>query len=272
MWLWSVTVRLLLVLAFGLLVLSSNASCQSAPRHLTPAAIRESPSAQPRGNALLTRWQLASDLANEFLESSFNRSLPAGSRVALESHGMRFEAPERTVPVTIVLVDEHPTSACVCANVNTHENLLFAFRPWGEDSDESILTCNTFFDSSVGALSLPEADLAQRLLRLVTILYYERASHISVWEWFKCQWLEWLIGSGHHRISMQRPTAVSHEFFHFWHGIDPPTPTILSLLKREPGLAEQLEARKRESGAWQTRFSEMLEDPDTGAHHGPYQD
>lgn len=248
----------------------------SAPRGvpLTPGSLRVSVESATEADAVLERWESAVELANEFLASSFNRSLPAGSRVSLDATGMRLTTPDRTMPIPVVLIDEYLKSACVCSNVDTHENVVYAFRPWRSDAALPIAASNTFFAGivSVSANDEPTADLAQRLLRLATILYYEEAAHMSSWEVFKCQKLEWLLGSGHHRQSMQRPGAVFFEFFYFWNGVEPPTPTMLQVMKRHPDFERRSAERSREARGWREAFEERLANPDEQADHGPYDD
>ena len=188
-----------------LLAISVFASGCQAPRGvLNPGTIRASAASPEEQVSALERWRLSIDLANEFLASSFNRTLPAGARLSLSPEGMVLRVSTGDTPLRLVLIDEYRDSLCVCATFNTHEDEVYIRRPWGESADLPIATCNTFFHVDFGTLSSPVADLSSSILKAATILHYEKAAHISRWEWFKCQKLEWLIGSGHHRISMER--------------------------------------------------------------------
>lgn len=232
--------------------------CQTPSQQLTPETIRSSPAPVADQDEVLLRWELATKLANEFLASPFNQTLPSDSQLHLSATGMRFSAGDEVMPITLRITDDYRNSSCVCALVDTHRNVVHVRRPWDATRDLPIATCNTFFSQDYGILKNPAANLASATMKLVTILYYEKAAHISSWEWFKCQWLEWLLGSGHHRISMQHPNATVREFHHFWHGMEPPTPTLLQLLRTADNAEEALQRRRQDASSWQESFRELL--------------
>lgn len=240
--------------------------CQTAPeRTLDPDTIRASSIRSSDQVAVLERWRLALAFANEFLASSFNRTLPREARLRLDPGGMQFVTSEREMPIKLLLVDDYRTSSCVCATVDTYKDVVYVHRPWGVDVDLPIEAHNTFFAVEHGTQSA-DVNLATHVLRMASILYYEKHAHISTWEWFKCQWLEWLIGSGHHEYSMQRPDAVSREVFYFWHGVDPLPPSGRRILAREAGAATSLDEllanRSRAAVAWRERFEQYLRERD----------
>ncbi len=190
--------------------------CQVACGELSPEAIRAASLAAAEKSAVLDLWQGAIDLGNEFLASESNRSMPKDARLCLESTGMSLRVLERTIPLKLVLHDDYPRSSCVCATVDTHRDEVLVYRPWGVDAGAPILTHNTFFIPVVSPFGHAQADLAWSILRIAAIFSHETEAHISTWEWFKCQYLEWLLGSGHHRVSMRIPDAVSGEFASYW--------------------------------------------------------
>jgi len=264
-----------LLAALCALLLPFAQACQAAPRYLTPDEVRASTATDQERDAALQSWQTAIELANEFLASSFNRTLPTTARLQLAPDGMRFVTSERAMPVNVVLVDDYRTSSCVCATVDTYKDVVYAHRPWDAARELPIETCNTFFRTPVSSTD-GDVALATHVLRMATILYFERHTHISTWEWFKCQWLEWLIGSGHHEFSMQRPNAVTREMAFFWHGVEPATPTVRRVLKLQAPSAEafehELAERSRAAPSWQERFEAYLRERDQAAGAAATQD
>ncbi|HKB16327.1 MAG TPA: hypothetical protein VKF62_09680, partial [Planctomycetota bacterium] len=86
-------------LARSLLLLSAGlGACRSIP--VTPAAIEACAAPSGEKARALGTWREAVDLANEFLASRFNRTLPA-ARYDLGPDGMRFVAADRAWPIEV---------------------------------------------------------------------------------------------------------------------------------------------------------------------------
>jgi len=251
----------------GLLMLLAQ-GCQAPQRTLTPKSIQASTVSTSDQKAVMQRWQLAIDLANEFLASPFNKTLPRDARLQLDADGMQFGNAERTIPVTVVIIDDYRTSSCVCATIDTYKKVVYAYRPWGAELDLPIESCNTFFETPVG-FDDANLGLATHVLRMATVLYFEKHTHISTWEWFKCQWLEWLIGSGHHKFSMRRTNAVTKEVFYFWNGMEPATPAMKRILagqaKSRAESERKLAERSRGTASWRKQFDAYLRERDGAA-------
>ena len=53
--------------------------------------------------------------------------------------------------VPILLADHYPKSLCICAHVDTADNVVHSFRPWGTDESLPIETNNDFLTPGVRA-------------------------------------------------------------------------------------------------------------------------
>lgn len=83
-------------LALGSILLV--AGCRSL--EITPGALREDPDLHPERALALERWTAAVELANEFLTSSYRRTLPPG-RYDLDDGGMRFVGEHGELPMRV---------------------------------------------------------------------------------------------------------------------------------------------------------------------------
>ncbi len=224
------------------------AGCADLP--ITPATIRAIDAQrvpQPEQESVIAKWREAVAIANDFLASSWRRSLPAGHFTLDDSDGMAFVTERGAWPIAVRCTTWG--DLCVAAGFVAQEREWgFVVGETGAERDE--LVDNTLF-LRPDRWGKPAQEVAELILHETAHVVW-REGTIGTWNSL-AYYLEalFLFRTTDHSAE-ERPNAVSHEFRWYWQA------------RAQPEFAT--------FAPWRQAIDDHLAREEDDCDHGPYED
>lgn len=174
---------------------------------ISPRALSEQP--DPQHTAALAQWSHAVELANEFLDSDYRRTLPPG-HFELLPEGMRFNGSERSLPIEVHSTEWGKFVVQAGFAAQEREN---GFVVGSQPPRKDPLLDHSFFRFGDGRL-LPASSIAELTLHETTHVIY-REGTVGFWNGVE-YYLEAIFLFRYSNHSAERhANATSEEFEYF---------------------------------------------------------